>query len=301
MLPELVPGHVARADAASYFKQRDSWPCCQGIAAFLQSPQVLQLMQAALGSTAVLLYNEQYIMKPPHSSGSAFGWHYDSQWCDKQHGVQYSPYLSLWVALDDMTAENGCLVVLPGSRGNKQTGNSGCSSRMEACELAGQAVPQSQQAPDVQQVQFIEMDSLEVLLAKLSRICSQAGADPAADAAATSADASSDGGLQDRASSSCHLSCPGHTKGCAVGLEVPAGTAVSYQILDHDIVHVCTAKIRLQLLKCSKVVTPWATLHLYLRNAGHCQALCGGSNSTIGLLMCSLSPAQTCLQFAVPP
>uniref|UniRef100_A0A383VSD0 Uncharacterized protein n=1 Tax=Tetradesmus obliquus TaxID=3088 RepID=A0A383VSD0_TETOB len=230
VLPELVPGHVARADAASYFKQRDSWPCCQGVTTFLQRPQLLQLLQAALGSTAVLLYNEQYIIKPPHSRGSAFGWHYDSQWCDKQ----YSPYLSLWVALDDMTAENGCLVVLPGSRGNKQTCNSSVSSRIEACELAGQAVPQSQQAPDVQQVQFIGMNSLEVLLAKLSRICSQAGADTAADAAATSENASSPGDLQDRASSSCHASWPGHTTGCAVGLEVPAGTAV---LLRDDLWH----------------------------------------------------------------
>jgi ectoine hydroxylase-related dioxygenase (phytanoyl-CoA dioxygenase family) len=30
--------------------------------------------------------------------------------------VRHSPTLALWVALDDMTADNGCLVMLPGHR-----------------------------------------------------------------------------------------------------------------------------------------------------------------------------------------
>ncbi|KAF6262212.1 hypothetical protein COO60DRAFT_1458689 [Scenedesmus sp. NREL 46B-D3] len=95
VLPELAPGHAARADSAAYFKQRDSWPCCNGVAAFLRSPQLLQLLQAALGSISLLLYNEQYIIKPPCSMASEFGWHYDSQRCSAQCGVQYSPYLSV--------------------------------------------------------------------------------------------------------------------------------------------------------------------------------------------------------------
>ena len=63
---------------------------------------------------------EQYIIKPPHcNSDAAFQWHFDSQYAvSTGRAVSHSPYLSLWVALDDMTASNGCLVVLPGARGD---------------------------------------------------------------------------------------------------------------------------------------------------------------------------------------
>jgi len=61
---------------------------------------------------------EQFIIKPPHSNlASAFNWHCDSQYASSTgRTVQYSPYVSLWVALDDMAPDNGCLVVLPGGR-----------------------------------------------------------------------------------------------------------------------------------------------------------------------------------------
>lgn len=68
------------------------------------------------GAAGPLLFNEQFILKPPRSAySSAFAWHRDSDWCRDGCKYDYSPYVSLWVALDDMTQDNGALAVLPGS------------------------------------------------------------------------------------------------------------------------------------------------------------------------------------------
>lgn len=56
----------------------------------------------------------QYIIKPAHSRGSTFRWHRDSDWCSAGLAQRHR-YLSLWVALDDMSAGNGALWVVPGS------------------------------------------------------------------------------------------------------------------------------------------------------------------------------------------
>ena len=45
----------------------------------------------------------QYIVKPSRSRLSGFAWHRDSAWCSGSD-VEYHPYLSVWVALDDAHA-----------------------------------------------------------------------------------------------------------------------------------------------------------------------------------------------------
>jgi len=73
---------------------------------------------ALLGSLDTRLFNDQYIVKPPHRHGraldsSCFQWHYDSQWCDDDYKANNRHYLSAWVALDDVSEENGTLRMLP--------------------------------------------------------------------------------------------------------------------------------------------------------------------------------------------
>jgi ectoine hydroxylase-related dioxygenase (phytanoyl-CoA dioxygenase family) len=77
---------------------------------FLSSDLMVQIAQAALGDT-VYLFNEQYVVKAAEQ-GMPFSWHQDSGFIDYPH----RPYLTCWIALDDMTEANGTIYLLPYSR-----------------------------------------------------------------------------------------------------------------------------------------------------------------------------------------
>jgi ectoine hydroxylase-related dioxygenase (phytanoyl-CoA dioxygenase family) len=77
---------------------------------FLSSGLMAQIAQAALGDT-VYLFNEQYVVKAAER-GMKFSWHQDSGFIDYAH----RPYLTCWIALDDMTEANGTVYLLPYSR-----------------------------------------------------------------------------------------------------------------------------------------------------------------------------------------
>jgi ectoine hydroxylase-related dioxygenase (phytanoyl-CoA dioxygenase family) len=80
----------------------------------LSSELMVQIAQAALGD-AVYLFNEQYVVKAAEQ-GMPFSWHQDSGFIDYPH----RPYLTCWIALDDMTGANGTVYVLPYSRAGTQ-------------------------------------------------------------------------------------------------------------------------------------------------------------------------------------
>ena len=77
---------------------------------FLSSELMVQIAQAALGDS-VYLFNEQYVVKAAEH-GMRFSWHQDSGFIDYAH----RPYLTCWIALDDMTEANGTVYLLPYSR-----------------------------------------------------------------------------------------------------------------------------------------------------------------------------------------
>ena len=77
---------------------------------FLFSDLMVQIAQAALGDT-VYLFNEQYVVKAAER-GMRFSWHQDSGFIPYPH----RPYLTCWIALDDMTEANGTVYLLPYSR-----------------------------------------------------------------------------------------------------------------------------------------------------------------------------------------
>jgi ectoine hydroxylase-related dioxygenase (phytanoyl-CoA dioxygenase family) len=77
---------------------------------FLCSDLMVQVAQAALGDT-VYLFNEQYVVKAAEK-GMRFSWHQDSGFIAHPH----RPYLTCWIALDDMTEANGTVYLLPYSR-----------------------------------------------------------------------------------------------------------------------------------------------------------------------------------------
>lgn len=87
-----------------------AWGKSPAVERFLVSDLMLQIAQAALGDT-VYLFNEQYVVKAAER-GMKFGWHQDSGFIPYAH----RPYLTCWIALDDVTEANGTVYLLPYSR-----------------------------------------------------------------------------------------------------------------------------------------------------------------------------------------
>jgi Phytanoyl-CoA dioxygenase (PhyH) len=77
---------------------------------FLRSDFMVEIARAALGDT-VYLFNEQYVVKSAEH-GMKFSWHQDSGFVEYEH----RPYLTCWIALDDVTEANGTVYLLPYSR-----------------------------------------------------------------------------------------------------------------------------------------------------------------------------------------
>lgn len=108
---------TVRDSNIDYARVRSMWPLSERVALdILFSERIRGIVSILLGTgDDTRLFNEQYIVKPSHSGArGAFGWHRDA---DSLNIVDIIPedvtYVSLWVALDDMTKENGCLVVRP--------------------------------------------------------------------------------------------------------------------------------------------------------------------------------------------
>lgn len=66
---------------------------------------------ALLGPDAYL-FSDTFVLKAPQNR-HGWIWHQDSSYLDHMGCGHYPPNLSVWVALDDMTRENGALRVLP--------------------------------------------------------------------------------------------------------------------------------------------------------------------------------------------
>jgi phytanoyl-CoA hydroxylase len=79
------------------------------IRAFATRPEFAAISTQLLGPDIDLYWN-QSVFKMPEGRAE-FPWHQD----DGYTPVAPSPYLTLWLALNDATPENGCISVLPGS------------------------------------------------------------------------------------------------------------------------------------------------------------------------------------------
>lgn len=79
------------------------------IAAFVTRPEFVAIATQLVGPDVDLYWN-QSVFKQPEGKRE-FPWHQD----DGYTPVTPSPYLTLWLALNDATPENGCISVRPGS------------------------------------------------------------------------------------------------------------------------------------------------------------------------------------------
>lgn len=74
---------------------------------FLLGPKIDRVMRACLGRSGYL-FNEQFVVKSA-GKGASFAWHQDGAYV----GFEHTPYLTVWIALDDTTEDNGCVYLQP--------------------------------------------------------------------------------------------------------------------------------------------------------------------------------------------
>ena len=85
------------------------------LADIIFSDKTEALCRATIGDTAYL-HNEQFVVKMMDKMTS-FAWHQDSGYSIYNGGATpHEPYLTCWIALDDMSEDNGTISILPFSR-----------------------------------------------------------------------------------------------------------------------------------------------------------------------------------------
>ena len=70
----------------------------------------MKLLLSNFLDDGVVLFNEQFVVKAANT-GASFGWHQDGGYIPFDH----DPYVTVWIALDDTTVENGAVFLLPRS------------------------------------------------------------------------------------------------------------------------------------------------------------------------------------------
>ncbi len=96
---------IGRGDDRRFLRQRHAdFPA---ITDFLFSDR-MKATATALLDASPYLFNEQFVVKGPRT-GATFAWHQDGAYV----GFDHEPYLTVWIALDEVTDDNGCLYILP--------------------------------------------------------------------------------------------------------------------------------------------------------------------------------------------
>lgn len=79
------------------------------------SEKCAEVCKATIGENAYL-HNEQFVVKMTDKA-TTFAWHQDSGYSVFNGGAEeHNPYITFWIALDDMSSKNGTISVLPFSR-----------------------------------------------------------------------------------------------------------------------------------------------------------------------------------------
>lgn len=90
----------------------------EALRAFAASELMAEICEATVGGDA-WLFCEMFVVKSP-SVGLPFGWHQDSGYLDYFKHGDFPAYVTIWMALDDMTEDNGTLYVMPFSEGGSR-------------------------------------------------------------------------------------------------------------------------------------------------------------------------------------
>jgi len=92
-----------------YVQRLNLWKINAGIKSFFTSPEMGVLLRGLTGQKGMRIWHDQTLQKMPWSNPTS--WHLD----DPYWSFYSRDAISIWIALDDATVENGCVHVLPGS------------------------------------------------------------------------------------------------------------------------------------------------------------------------------------------
>lgn len=97
-----------------------------GMRKLILDPRLGELAAKLAGIDGIRVWHDQALIKPPY--GNPTGWHLDNPyWSFYSHDA-----ISIWVALDDATAANGCLAYIPGSHKTARFQNADISENFGA-------------------------------------------------------------------------------------------------------------------------------------------------------------------------
>ncbi len=82
---------------------------------FLLSPEVLDVVEDIIGPN-IGLFSSHFISKEP-GKGRRTPWHEDSAYWEGKFD-ELDKIVTIWLAIDDSTIENGCMGVVPGTQNN---------------------------------------------------------------------------------------------------------------------------------------------------------------------------------------
>ncbi len=128
------------ADAGYFGKVFDQlinlWQTNEGVKGLMLDERIGKMAARLAGVSGVRIWHDQALFKRPWANPTA--WHLDTPFWSFSDCTA----LSIWVALDDATLENGCLYFIPGSCQVTTFRNSGIGKNMDGIfeiypELAG--------------------------------------------------------------------------------------------------------------------------------------------------------------------
>ncbi|MBD0288007.1 MAG: phytanoyl-CoA dioxygenase family protein [Flavisolibacter sp.] len=93
------------------FHALGAWRVTAGFHDVLWNPRFIKAAEQLLGDVPVRFWHDQLFYKPP-KKGGVVAWHQDYSYWTRTKPLAH---LTCWCALDDATAENGCLQYIPGS------------------------------------------------------------------------------------------------------------------------------------------------------------------------------------------
>jgi phytanoyl-CoA hydroxylase len=101
------------------------WQTHEGVKKLMLDPRIGQMAAQLAGTDGIRIWHDQALFKRPWANPTA--WHLDTPfWSFSSRQA-----LSIWVALDDATLENGCLFFIPGSFKHTNFGNSAIGRNMD--------------------------------------------------------------------------------------------------------------------------------------------------------------------------